>query len=80
MAPRAFAQTDWPHAPVKLIVPYAPGGVTDLLMRLRAKHAAERLGQPVPVENRAGTGGVVGTTAVAVNASVPVNSLAELLR
>lgn len=62
---RAFAQSDWPKGPVKLIVPYPPGGVTDILMRLLGRHVSERLGQPVVIENRPGAGGVVGTTVVA---------------
>ncbi|HMN78834.1 MAG TPA: tripartite tricarboxylate transporter substrate binding protein [Burkholderiaceae bacterium] len=63
--PAAFAQSDWPKQAVKLIVPYTPGGVTDLTMRLVSKEVAERLGQPIIVENRPGAGGVVGTAAVA---------------
>ncbi|RYY93725.1 MAG: tripartite tricarboxylate transporter substrate binding protein [Comamonadaceae bacterium] len=62
---RAWAQADWPKGPIKLIVPYAPGGVNDIVMRLVSKQVGERVGQPVIIDNRPGAGGVVGTTAVA---------------
>lgn len=64
LAPTARAQA-WPRSATKLIVPYAAGGVTDVAMRLLAKHVSERLGQPVVVDNRPGAGGVVGINAVA---------------
>lgn len=58
------AQT-WPSRPVKLIVPFPPGGTGDLLGRLAAKEMETTLGQPVVVENRAGAGGLIGSDAVA---------------
>lgn len=58
------AQT-WPSRPVKLIVPFPPGGTGDLLGRLAAKEMEATLGQPVVVENRAGAGGLIGSDAVA---------------
>ncbi|MBP0491932.1 Bug family tripartite tricarboxylate transporter substrate binding protein [Pararoseomonas indoligenes] len=54
-----------PHGPVRLIVPFAPGGSQDVLGRLLAQAAAPILGQNVVVENRAGAGGVLGAEAVA---------------
>ena len=65
LGPSAFAQPDWPKQPIKLIVPYAPGGANDVTLRLVSKHVAEKLGQPIIIDNRPGAGGVVGTNVVA---------------
>lgn len=54
----------FPDKPVRLIVPFPPGGPTDTSARLFSKAMAEKLGQPVIVENRAGAGGSVGTASV----------------
>lgn len=55
----------WPERPVKLIVPFTPGGVTDNASRLLAKLLEPHLGQPVVVENRPGAGGSIGVEAAA---------------
>ncbi|WP_424810675.1 tripartite tricarboxylate transporter substrate binding protein [Roseococcus sp. YIM B11640] len=55
----AFAQ-DWPARPVRVIVPYPPGGPTDLVGRVAAAGLQAELGQPFVVENRAGAGGSIG--------------------
>ncbi len=65
LGPRAFAQGEFPNQPIKFIVPYAPGGVTDLVMRTVSKQVSDRIGQPVVIDNRAGAGGMVGVNAVA---------------
>jgi tripartite-type tricarboxylate transporter receptor subunit TctC len=64
--PTAQAQAQsFPHKTVKLIVPFAAGGSTDMVARLLAERMAHLLGQPVMVENRAGGGGTLGADAVA---------------
>jgi len=56
---------DFPTKPIKLIVPFAPGGGNDILARVIAPRMAEILGQPVIVDNRPGAGGNIGSEAVA---------------
>jgi len=60
-----LAQQAWPSRPIKLIVPFPPGGTGDILGRLAAKEMQAALGQPVVVENKAGAGGVIGSDAAA---------------
>jgi tripartite-type tricarboxylate transporter receptor subunit TctC len=59
------ADTSWPERAVKLIVPYAPGGSTDLVARPWAEKLTEAFGQQFVVENRGGASGMIGTEAVA---------------
>jgi tripartite-type tricarboxylate transporter receptor subunit TctC len=61
----AAAQGTYPDHPIKLVVPYPPGGSTDPVARLLASDIAGRLGQPVVVENKPGAAGSIGTEAVA---------------
>jgi tripartite-type tricarboxylate transporter receptor subunit TctC len=56
---------DYPTKPVRIIVPFAPGGLNDVVGRMIAQHLTERFGRQVIVENRTGAGGVVGTELVA---------------
>jgi len=58
------AQSSWPTKPVRWVVPYAPGGPTDVVSRIVAPGLAERIGQSVIIENRTGAAGNVGTEAV----------------
>ncbi len=59
------ARAEYPERPIRLIVPFPPGGVTDVVARLTAERFSADLGQQVIVENKAGAGGVIGTEVVA---------------
>jgi tripartite-type tricarboxylate transporter receptor subunit TctC len=60
-APAMVRADMWPSKPIRFVVPYGPGGATDIVMRMLAPKLTELLGQPCIVENRAGAGGMVGT-------------------
>ncbi len=64
-APTLHAQTAWPSKPVRIVVPFAPGGTTDILARAIAPELSRAFGQSFIVENRAGAGGNVGAEVVA---------------
>jgi len=89
-----FAGAAWsqayPNKPIKMIVPFAAGGTTDVVARLVAQRMSETMGQPVVVDNRAGAGGAIGADAVAKaapdgytilmhNISFPLSSVAQAL-
>ncbi len=64
LAPPALAQpAGFPARPLRMIVPFAAGGAADVVARLMAQGMSEQLGQPVTVENRGGSGGVLGSEA-----------------
>lgn len=60
-----IAQAAWPDKPLRVVVPYAAGGFTDILARILATGMAEKLGQPVIVDNRPGASTMLGADAVA---------------
>jgi tripartite-type tricarboxylate transporter receptor subunit TctC len=64
----AGAQAAWPTKPIRIVVPFPPGGSTDLLARRIGEKLQAALGQPVVVENRGGAGGTTGSDAVAKSA------------
>ncbi|MCK9908815.1 tripartite tricarboxylate transporter substrate binding protein [Microbacteriaceae bacterium K1510] len=60
----SFAQS-YPTKPIRLVLPYSPGGIVDYIGRTLAQHLGDVLGQPVVADNRPGAGGIVGTDTVA---------------
>ncbi len=66
---RAFAQgSDWPNRPIRIVVPFPPGGPNDIIARLYAPALTAVLKQPIVIENRGGAGGGIGVDAVAKSA------------
>ncbi|MET0879671.1 MAG: tripartite tricarboxylate transporter substrate binding protein [Tardiphaga sp.] len=56
---------NWPNRPIRMVVPYTPGGYTDLMARLVAQKLSEALGQPFVIENKPGANAAIGTDSVA---------------
>jgi tripartite-type tricarboxylate transporter receptor subunit TctC len=61
LAMPALAQSPWPNRPIRLIIPFAPGGSTDALARMLLDHLVPRFGQPIVIDNRPGAGATLGT-------------------
>jgi tripartite-type tricarboxylate transporter receptor subunit TctC len=68
LAAMAAGAQDWPAKPVRFVVPYPPGGGTDVIARIVQSRLADQLGQQIVIENRGGAGGALGTEAVAKSA------------
>jgi tripartite-type tricarboxylate transporter receptor subunit TctC len=64
-SPAAWGQSDYPSKPVRIVVPFPPGGATDVVTRVIAQDWSKRFAHPVVVENRPGANGIVGTAASA---------------
>src|SRR5690606_34385707 len=65
LVPAVQAQSSYPTKPVRVIVPFAPGGSTDIIARLVGDKMGREMGQPFVIENRAGAGGAIGATEAA---------------
>ena len=61
----AFAQAAWPNKPVRVIVPYTPGGFTDQMARLVQQGLSQRLGQSIVIDNKPGANSLIGVDALA---------------
>jgi tripartite-type tricarboxylate transporter receptor subunit TctC len=61
MLPGVVAAETYPSRPIKLVVPFPPGGPNDIIARVVAQRMSELLGQQIVIDNRGGAGGVVGT-------------------
>src|SRR5258708_715356 len=64
----AAAAQDYPTKPIRLVIPFPPGGSNDVVGRMVAQQLGERLGKQVVVDNRGGAGGIIGTEAAAKSA------------
>lgn len=76
--PVGAAAQDYPTKPITMIVPWAPGGPTDIVLRGMAEVAAKHLGQPIIVENKAGGGGTVGPATMAATAKPDGYTIAQI--
>lgn len=68
IAAPGFAQAAWPSKPIRIIVPYTPGGFTDQMARLVQPGLTARLGQPVVIDNKPGANSLIGVDALAKSA------------
>jgi tripartite-type tricarboxylate transporter receptor subunit TctC len=68
LAAAVASAQDWPSKPVRFIVPYPPGGGTDVIARILQQRLSEGIGQPIVIENRGGAGGALGTEVAAKSA------------
>jgi tripartite-type tricarboxylate transporter receptor subunit TctC len=78
LARPALAQDPFPSKPLRMLVPWAPGGSTDVQMRALCEAASRRLRQPVVVENKSGAGGILGAQALASGTRPDGYTLAQM--
>ncbi|MCC6210632.1 MAG: tripartite tricarboxylate transporter substrate binding protein [Burkholderiales bacterium] len=79
MLPMALlAQDAFPSRPIRLVIPWPPGGATDIQMRVLAQLASRHLGQPIVIENKPGAGGTIGPASVAASAKPDGYTLTQL--
>jgi len=64
LCPSAFAQS-YPSRPVRIVLPYTPGGPTDIVLRIITQRLSDRIGQPIVIDNRGGASGMIGSELVA---------------
>jgi tripartite-type tricarboxylate transporter receptor subunit TctC len=76
-APAVRAESAWPNRPLRFVVPYPPGGPTDIMGRVVATQLTRELPQPVVVENKAGAGGSIGSAEVARTAPDGITFLVD---
>ena len=74
----ALAQQPWPSKPITLVVPFPPGGPTDLVARVLAQQVGQQLGQTVIVDNRPGANGNIGNALVAKAAPLAPGRLSTI--
>lgn len=60
LLPASVPAQSWPSKPIRMVVPFPPGGATDFVARIIGQKLTEQLGQPVPIDNRAGANGILG--------------------
>jgi tripartite-type tricarboxylate transporter receptor subunit TctC len=65
----AMAQAKWPERPVKMVIPFAPGGPNDMVARVWTERLGQSFGQPFVIDNRGGATGLIGTEAVVRSAA-----------
>jgi tripartite-type tricarboxylate transporter receptor subunit TctC len=78
LAGRASAQSRFPERPIRMLLPFPPGGPTDVQMRTLCDLAARRLGQQVTIEQRIGAGGILGAQMLAAGAPPDGYTLAQM--